>query len=102
MHRQLYLCSTGFGGVGITGLTPADVANLTWFQVESDYVRQLIQRSDEVSKANSKLNPVPKGDDELSKPTLADWSEIMRRDHPDWTEQQIADDYADFISKWGE
>lgn len=72
---------------------------MTWFQVENDFVAQLIKRQDEANKASLGLAPQPTNNDP---PTLDDWREAMAKSHPEWTEQQVRDDWADLLEKWNE
>jgi hypothetical protein len=101
MHRQLLIGSNGMG-VGLTGLKPSDVADLTWFQVENDYVSQLIKVADMTSSTKSNLRPVPREDEAQELPAYDVWAASLRSLYPGMKEAEIRRQYDELKNLWGE
>lgn len=88
---------TGMGSVGWSGIMPDDVANLTWFQVRNDYMRQWVERSQLLARGGKP--ELPKRETQ-AKPTREQWVRQMRKAHPKWTLAECHADYDKLLRVW--
>ena len=77
------------GGVSLSGMLPKDVAGLTWWQIENDYLKPMRELAQAIKDRKAPGETVA----EWQLPSREDYVAGVSVGHPEWTLAQIHERY---------